>query len=104
MKCCGMKNYTDWLEEHMEIPSSCYDQVIYKHHSVGQNHFIFQIGDDDTMFDIGCYDQVLARIGTNITILTGNCIATGVDGSLSIFSHLCSFCNSGVVSSGHNWE
>jgi hypothetical protein len=27
LKCCGMNNYTDWLEEQLEIPSSCYDQV-----------------------------------------------------------------------------
>ena len=27
MKCCGMENYTDWMEAQQDIPSSCYDQV-----------------------------------------------------------------------------
>ena len=28
LKCCGMNNYTDWLEEELEIPSSCYYKVM----------------------------------------------------------------------------
>ena len=27
MECCGMENFTDWVEEQVEIPPSCYLQV-----------------------------------------------------------------------------
>ena len=75
MECCGMDSFTDWVEEKVDIPPSCFQVLSIP--TLGRfKTAIFQREGEDAVFADGCYDLVMSKIVGNVTIVIGNMLLT----------------------------